>query len=378
MDQAARLDSIVAQYEQLSWSPALTDAITTYLSGAGTLAQVDLAWKNFNDRAPLVYLWRLRVLSDAEDRPLDTLDLRLMDLFELFGELSMLLYPIPWRDVAQQIADHLRSHGRDEQTIRRVFFSVVQFVAFDPIRSPETLTPMGRSVFAYLPQYAEEMFNAQNQHFSHFFRMLLLVQPPEPELVWQMAQRLEQRTVDTYNLGYCVSLLLQADPACYTPWARRLAGLSSPLTNQTSRLAALEALMRHDPAQHIDLALEMAQSPITDRYASMQCGALRQAYEAAPTRALPLLEEAAAGKHYWLGYTALKLLAKAPFAQVCPALQRCVVEGHAILAFRALERLLRQPWAGQQEFLLTLVNHRSKKIRERATAALKSQGVAIP
>jgi hypothetical protein len=233
-------------------------------------------------------------------------------------------------------------------------------------------------VFAYLPQYAEEMFNAQNQHFSHFFRMLLLVQPPEPELVWQMAQRLEQRTVDTYNLGYCISLLLQADPARYTPWARRLAGLNSPLSNQTSRLAALEALMRHDPAQHIDLALEMAQSPITDRYASMQCGALRQAYEAAPTRALPLLEEAAIGKHYWLGYTALKLLAKAPFAQVCPALQRCVFEGNAILGFRALERLLRQPWAGQQDYLLTLVNHRSKKIRERATAALKSQGVAIP
>jgi hypothetical protein len=39
------------------------------------------------------------------------------------------------------------------------------------------------------------------------------------------------------------------------------------------------------------------------------------------------------------------------------AIQRCVIEAHARIGYRALERLLRQPWAGQQEFLLMLLAH---------------------
>jgi len=59
-------------------------------------------------------------------------------------------------------------------------------------------------------------------------------------------------------------------------------------------------------------------------------------------------------------------------------LQRCVVQANARVGLRALERLLTQRWAGQQVFLRMRLSHRSKRIRERAAAALKRQGEDIP
>ena len=81
-----------------------------------------------------------------------------------------------------------------------------------------------------------------------------------PELVWQFAQRLEQKKVRVYDLRACAELFLQADPARFTPWARRLASQISPLTSEECKLAVLKVLMDSDPAQHIDLALEAARS----------------------------------------------------------------------------------------------------------------------
>jgi hypothetical protein len=378
MDQATRFAQITDRSQQTGWPEVLTDAITTYLGGTGTLAQVDQAWERFNNRAPLKELYKIRIVSAPEDGPLDALDLRVLDLFEQFGEIGRFLSSFPQRDVAQQIADHLRSRGMSEQTIRQRFFSDLGFVAFDMRHTPEPLTPIGRYLLAtYLPAYAEEMFSAE-KYWSSCFRLLLLVQPPVPDLIWQFAQQLERQEAGRSGLGFCARVLLKADPATYTPWARRLASQSNPLTTAGTKLAVVEALMEVDPAQHIDLVLEIAQLPITESFAPIQSLALQIGYAHDPVRFFPLVEAAVVTRNVSHSHSALLLLEKAPFAQARPALQRCVVESYARIGSQALEDLLKQPWAGQRAFLLTQLTHRSKRIRERAAAALKSQGVALP
>ena len=222
------------------------------------------------------------------------------------------------------------------------------------------------------------MFNAQKINYWRFFRLLVLVEPPVPELVWQFAQRLEQKKVRVYDLRACAELFLQADPARFTPWARRLASQISPLTSEECKLAVLKVLMDSDPAQHIDLALEAAQAQSAEHLARLQRVALREAYAFDPVRSWPLVVAAALSRNYWVAVDAVQLLGKAPFRQALPVLQGCVIEGHARAGYQALERLLNQPWAGQQAFLLMLQAHRSKRIRELAAVELRSQGVTIP
>jgi hypothetical protein len=65
---------------------------------------------------------KIRILSDAAAGPLDALDLRLLDHFEHFGACrDFLLLAVLVRDVVAQIADHLRSHGLDEQPCGNAF-----------------------------------------------------------------------------------------------------------------------------------------------------------------------------------------------------------------------------------------------------------------
>lgn len=387
MTEAERIDAIEQRFRQYrSYPETLVAAIVQYLKRQGTLDEVRQEWMDASKKRQYLYTAPLINLSDGSE--LDALDLRILDLCIVRDDFFGFLHAIMQQSRFEQARDYLLSHGVDEQRIIALMIGVVG----NAVDGQGQVTCLGQHLLSYLPERTDELLKKlENQAkkpyharvYPDFIKLLVKAQPPYLDLAWQIAQQQEQAAPDTPSydstLGQCAQILLEADPARFTAWARKIAGPES-IGTTPSRSLALGALMQQDPAQHIDLAVEAARAPLPKQQhyssASVQIAGLQTAIAFDPITYWPLLEEAVVSRNYYLVGRALKLLASANFDQERPTLQHCLANGDNVSAVRALEGLLKQPWDGQLDYALTLLAHRAKGVRKRISKWLVTQGEA--
>ncbi len=385
MTEAERIDAI----EQWSRTyhrhlpEALVQAVVHYLKGEGALARARQEWQAAR-KSGFVYPFFIHL---SPDETLDALDLRILDLCITTNLVVSFLGAVSEQKRINQAVDYLLSQGIEQRQILTWMLGLLH----STVDSQGNVTALGQYILSYLPEQTDELLKAVAAaehlayfwHLSDFIKLLVKAQPPYLDLAWQLVQQQEQAEQEehryTYGLGICVQMLLEADPARFTAWARKVASSSSP-ENEYERVQALQALMKQDPARHIDLAVAAARTPPPDywknSYAVAQCAGLEAAIAFDSAKYWPLLEEAADSQNYYLSGQAVKLLAGFSFDQARPALQRCVASAEHRSASKALDRLLQQQWDGQQAYALSLLAHRSKQVRKRVSAWLATRGEA--
>jgi hypothetical protein len=379
MENRERINAIAECCRHARYPEPLTLAITDYLSGQESLAEVRPAWEMLCEKErQFSYFLDLHYTRES----LDVLDLRLLDICTVTLHAGTFFWIIAWQGPVQQARDHLLSQGFSEQ---EVLISILQGLGWQRRpgygMSDNAASALGQLFCSYLPHYFEFIKETleDTQSRAAFLRMLLNTQPPFFELAWQVAQTINEREVAISSiLGTCAQRLLACDPDRFTDWARYIAGPTGP-ADEYSRLVALKALLEQDPARHIDLAVEAVHAPApTWAYGfEPQMTGLLAVYAFDQTLALPLIEATALGQHYILAQHAIKLLVGNKTEQTRPMLQRCVADGRLLVALTALHCLLEQSWDGQQDYILSLLTHPAKKLRDEASAWLAQQGGAI-
>lgn len=408
--QHLRLALIALECLHAHYSEVLTLAITSYLAGAGSLEQLDQPWPEADEHRGTLLGPLLGPGSAFQPREFDAIDLRILDLCLWKHDLSNFLisYAHPTQAPParlQQICDDLYRRELEVQTFLDLLADE-RYGSFYPraIDAEGNLTPLGHLIRSYLPAHLEQ-FDVQAKVLQRRAQLIqLLLAGPDPLL--DLARTIAERGRQGYGesgslswrgpayyywaLGQHLPRLLKADPERFTPLARQMAGPESPAypmdpeypfsrESQHGRLAALQALLAHDPARHIDLAVEAIHAPFSDGEAGrLQCLGLTAAYQFDPARFFPLVEEAALSPNQYLSDVAVEFLVQAPFEQARQALQRCVAEGHPAAALKALPVLLSQSWEGQTDFACALLTDRFEAIRALASQWLVEQGKPLP
>lgn len=389
MTEAERLDAFEHScHKPYLYPDRLTEALVQYLKGKGG---IDLACQEWQEWQAVLKDARPLHMADlhpsASEQDLDALDRRALDLFSVTNMSYAFLRIIGKQPRLRAAFEYMLSRGTTQHQVLDWALSVV-YHAVDGGQ----ITLVGQYLLASLPQYADDLLNGLarlNTYPTYFFhasfvKLLLAAQPPALDLAWQVAQQVQQGA-GPFNVHAGTSLssiaraLLGADPIRFTPWLRDLAGPSGSLSSN----ARAGVLLEQDQEQHLDLALEAARTPLSaqrrDRYLSsdVQITGLQALMTHDPVTSWPLLEEAVISPNYPLSSQAIKILARFGFDQTRPTLQRCVVKGKDEAARAVLELLLRQPWEGQAEFVLSVLAHRSKVVRECASRWLAAQGEAM-
>lgn len=355
-----------------SWLPATASSVTCrYLAGEDVLDQVRQEWKQVNSNMLSYAAEQMIVLSDNGEQ-LDELDLRILTVCMAIDAPSVFLQKIAAQRRIAQARDYLLQHGVSEE---QVALALVEcYMRF--LSKPDTPSPAGKLLLSYLPAHLPTLLqlikNNPHTYWVHPLTALLLTKhaPERIEMAWQVAQ-----LANDYEKGPCAALLLKADPGRFTAWARQIAGPANA-TNYQSRLAALQALLEYDVAGNIDLAVEAARTT-PGRYwdpVQVQCLGLETAYRFDPVKYLSLVEEVAAIQHPVIGKKAIELVEKADPATARPVLQHCVASGHVEAALKALEMLAKQDWPERQEYLLSLLAHCSKPVRDALVKVLIKEG----
>ena len=143
-----------------------------------------------------------------------------------------------------QVHQRLQGSGMNEQAILKLFCLAAPYAAFDP---DHKIMPLGRYLLPFVPEKLDGLPRGRQYDYSfpYDIRLFLAKQPPALDIAWQEVQYMADDDSDDYNhsFGLCVSLLLQADAARFTPWARQVASPKSPV-NKIKRQGALQALLQ--------------------------------------------------------------------------------------------------------------------------------------
>ena len=303
------------------------------------------------------------------------MDLRILDICIVTGSISGFFSRIAAAGPVEQARDYLRAKGIDEARIIAALISDSQF--YDNAGSP---TALGRLLLTYIPEHFAEMLKSfpsvtwsSSRHSC--FRLLLIAQPAQYlDMAWQVAKTASVQEADAY-----AAELLKADPTRFTEWARQVAQ-DTIQHNQLYHYHTLETLLALDPAQHIDLAVAAAKTPLPAHSwtrAELQRIGVGAAYQFDPVQYLSLVEEAAIASNSFLGKHAVDLLKEADFEQARPILQRCVANGEIDVALKALDVLLQHEWPERQQYMLSLLAHRSKQMRDALIGWLVKEGERV-
>jgi hypothetical protein len=373
-----RIEKIAEQcraYQQ--WLPEAAIIVTCrYLAGEDVLDQVKQEWKQVNSNVLPYVAEKMVVLSDAPEQ-LDELDLRLLIACMAINTLGVFFQQIARQPRILQARDYLLQQGVSEE---RIALSLLD-TRHDYLLNPTTPTALGALLLSSLPKHFPAVLGTLGPHtpgadFIPYYLVALLLADPTSEhieMAWQVAQ-----LVNYYYQGPCAALLLKADPARFTEWARQIAGPANAANHQ-ARLAALQALLEYDLAGNVDLVVEAARTPPGSHWdqVQVQCLGLEAAYRFDPEKYLPLVEEAAVKQHPALGKKAVELLEKTYPPAARPVLQHCVASGHVEAALKALDVLLEYDWPERQAYMFSLLPHRSKQIRDSLLVWLVDEGQAI-
>ncbi len=387
MQDAERIEAIAAGCRAIRppLPESLISAMCQYLAGNGSLPVVQQEWQRVAHTAslfspapyyftPLLHIVRPNVGS------LDDMDLRMLDICTVTGAVSAFFSQIAATGPVAQAYDYLLSKGMSEQDI------LLQVMAcYYLLNADQKPNALGRLLLKHITQQYSEirelLFEDNHSRARRFiFKALLSTRPAGYlDLAGQIAQTVSPEEADDY-----APALLEAEPARFTDWARQVA-LATVRSNQPYQHATLKALLRLDPAQHIDLAIEAAHAPLgRQRWdnASLQWLGVQAAYWLDPVKYLALVEEAAIAPNSYLGKGAVGLLEWGlqkwgNFEQARPILQRCIASGDIEAALKALDVLLKHDWPERQTYMLSLLSHCSKQVREGAIEWLLPQGQAL-
>ena len=364
-----RIDTIAKRCRE-HYNPfpeTLINAMCQYLAGQGPLPQVQQEWKAARNITAYYYSNRFIILSDASSECLDELDLRILDICVAVSLVVPFLQIIAEQGPIEQAYTYLLSQGVDK---RRILKELIE--AGNYISNSEQVIALGRYLLSLLAEHSGDILNILAQgpwvHNSLPFIQLLLAARPAGylDLAEQVAKAAQLQAITSYLIGDYAALLVKHDYARFHEWARQIAGSTSP-GDEHARSVALHALLECNIDANIDLAIEAAHTPL-GRYhwvhATLQCMGIQAAFQLDPVKYLPLVEEAAVSPNPSLGKCAVQLLKEADFEQARPILQRCIARGEIEAALKALAVLLQHEWPERQAYMLSLLSHRSKQMRD--------------
>ncbi len=382
---AERLRSIAEILESQMNPPVLSQRILAYLSGQGSLDDVRAAWEADPGQhlasAPISIAWnevhKLLAIAQGSD-PLDEFELRYVAVSVVLFSYTHMLYGLGTTARMQQALEFLRQSVSDP----RILLMCAVATAYYAFRSPHS--PLGQCLLSFVPETIDALAALESawkwpRHWNYtgLVTLLLAATPPDLEHAWLLVRLADQHGYASRPfMDECARLLLQADPERATEWARSLVQTHDDAWIRTT---ILNLLMQRDPARHIDLAVEVARSPVSSKdwnEVRLREEALKAAYHFDPVAHSPLIEAAALGQHANLAYWAVGVLSQNRNEQTHQFLQRCVTDGVLLAAQRALNALTGQPWEGQQAFILSLLAHRFSDIRQKAWVWLARQGDA--
>lgn len=373
MQATERIESIAQHCRALRYPfpESFITAICHYLAGNGSLLVIQQEWQTTIPRIPYSYALQFITFANSNPEYLDEIDLRLLDICAATGTMNAFFSKIAVAGPVEQARDHLRATNLNESTIIEALMGCPEF--YDNAGNP---TVLGRLILAYIPEQFSEMLTILNKRpfRQPLFRLLLIAQPEDYlDMAWQVAKTAHGREADAY-----AAELLKADPARFTDWARQVAR-DTIQDNGFYHHQTLEALLELDPAQHIDLALEAAHAPLGGRWNNgrSQYIGLKAAYRFDPVKYLSLVEEAAVSPNSYMGKCAVDLLKDADFEQTRPTLQRCVAGSDMEVALPALDALLEHKWPERQPYMLSLLPHRSKALRDALIGWLVKEGGCV-
>jgi hypothetical protein len=342
----------------------LISAICDYISGSGSLLQVVREWKAAN-MSKRYYVGNFIVLSSVTTERLDEMDLRILEICLATKNAGAYLQMFADNEVLEQIHQHMLKLRMNVPKVIKALMTCHHFIKKTP---DEQVVPtvLGRLLLSYLPEQFEVMLKQLPVHFWNYatqpFFTLLLAARPEGYL--DMAEQVA-RVPHPNQRDYYVAELLKADPARFTDWAREIA-ISSIQYAQSYYYYSLEALLKIDPARHLDLALAATRAPSPAhswQQARVQCIGLEAAFRFDAVQYLPLVEEAAVSDNTTYGTKAVELLKEIEFERARPILQRCVANGTADVALKALDVLKEHTWPERRSYAISLLAHPSKPIR---------------
>jgi hypothetical protein len=389
MTEAERIDTFEQQLRgNRRYPQTLIEAFVNYLKGQSTLEAARQEWQTAIAHKRYLYLPFLQP-SESEEH-LDALDLRALDLYSVTQMSSPFLNALINQKRIFEAFEYLLKQGITQRQILGWALALAHNTVIQG-----QVSALGAYLLSFVPDQVSDLLEVieskeryeQNRVYPAFVQLLVTAQPPYIDLAWQVAQQVQQQDKDAPSTGYygsnalgaVVRTLLKTDPARFTPWARELARPSSAVSTH-ARLFALQALLQQNTEQHIDLALEAAQTPFPSQqryhYPQLQTTGLRALIDFDAAKYWPLLEAATFSPNYYLSSDAIRILAAANADQARPTLQRCVASGSAMIAGQALAVLLKQSWEGQTDYALTLLAHRSKGIRDQSRKWLVAQGQA--
>jgi hypothetical protein len=378
MEDAELIQIIKQTCQAYQYPETLVTAITDYLSGQGSLEQVQQGWQADGiQRHP----YALFAHASMQGESLGQLDKRLIDVAGVTGQLPWLFQTIGWQGPVKKVRDYLLSQGMSEEQVLEHATQAMTNTAYHYYYYARPQPPaLARLLLSYLPAQREKLqtrFQGSPRSRLAFIALVLHMQPPDLDLVERLIEQLqEEDNPYTSILGACAQMVLQADPARFTGWARKIASASGGASEQ-SRRAALHALLERDTAQHIDLAVEAAQTPPADNgrwSAYLQYEGLKAAYKFDPVQYRPLVEELTLSPSRMVSAAAVHLLAAGAIEPVVPVLKRCVEQGQSDAALAAAQALFKQPWQGQQEYAIAQLANHSKRLRAFAGGWLAKQG----
>jgi hypothetical protein len=392
-----RLQEIKARFQFYKYPEPLVEAICNYLAEEGSLKAVEREWqaamllKQPAFPELIIRGWlnphTMRYWGSPHGE-LSEFELRLISVCAVTGQFWGLLRWFASPETLFQALQRLHSQDIEAHRLLEGMFHFLRLA----VDAQGNLNTLGRFLLQFLPDQFETLFPpppADPPHLARYvnaqalvlIQLLLETTPPQVDLAWQVIQQVNHGLGPGLNdgLGHCIRLMLRVAPERFTTWARAVASPDSSASPELRKLA-LQALMEHDPARHVDLAVAAVRADFPpynwEGYQLRQAG-LDAAYRFDPVQYLPLVEESSLSESPWLAEHALQLLIQSPTEQARPALQQCVAESGIAVASRALKALLSQQWEGCQEYTLSLLAHRAKRIRSEASAWLAQQGEAV-
>ena len=373
MDVTERINLVIGHCREAQYPEALIQTLSTYLSGEGSLAQVQQEWQALPLQDP-AFPPSFSTLSRTQGDDLDELDQRQLGICIATGHLEMILESLTDEAPINPLFRYLQKQQAQQQILEYLIES------YDWMSNNKP-TPLGRLLLCYLPQQLPAMLPLMKQHswdseYVEFLDLLASAQPPYADVAWQTIQQ-----VSPGDLGDCVAPLLKIDLARFREWAQQVASPNGP-GSESDQVDALKALFEYDFANNLDLAVEIASGKrqFSNKWNGRraQQSAIETMYRYNSSQYLYLVDEAIVSKDYYLYGTALNLLKeKENLEEVRAILRHAVAAGIAPAAVQAAKRLLETAWNGRQDYALSLLAHRSKQVRDVAIDWLLPQGDAL-
>ncbi len=182
MDVTERIALLVGHCREALYPETLINALAAYLSGRGTLAQVQQEWQAMPLNNP-AFPPSFGVLSQTTDDELDELSQRCLDICIATGNLETLLEDLSEETPIKPLFRYLQKQPAQQQAVLEYLIG-----CYDWMRGPIP-TPEGRLLLCYLPEQFPAMLplmqqNKWDREYSEFLELLAIELDEETRSAW--------------------------------------------------------------------------------------------------------------------------------------------------------------------------------------------------